>query len=86
MVSFKFFFLVVSVWEIDTPGAWSVLDQRGTVDYQTLLNTKYGALGLVVSEKIFFPIVSLWELFVAMGTTILIQSAPKFNAINPPPK
>ena len=58
MVSFKFFFLVVSVWEIDTPGAWSVLDQRGMVDYQTLLNNKYGALGPVVSEKkifYFFP-------------------------------
>ena len=30
-----------------------------------------------------FPIVSLWELSVAMETTILIQSAPKSNAVNP---
>ena len=31
-----------------------------------------------------FPIVSLWELFIAIKTTILIQSAPKPNEINPP--
>ena len=45
------------------------------------------AVGLVVSEKkifLVFPIVSLWDLSVAMETTILIQSAPKPNAINPP--
>ena len=44
-------------------------------------------MGLVVSEKkifLVFPIVSLWDLSVAMETTILIQSAPKPNAINPP--
>ena len=44
-------------------------------------------MGLVVSEKkifLVFPIVSLWHLSVAMETTILIQSAPKPNAINPP--
>ena len=43
-------------------------------------------MGLVVSEKkifLVFPIVSLWDLSVAMETTILIQSAPKPNAINP---
>ena len=43
------------------------------------------AVGLVVSEKkifLVFPIVSLWDLSVAMETTILIQSAPKPNAIN----
>ena len=45
------------------------------------------AVGLVVSEKkmfLVFPIVSLWDLSVAMETTILIQSAPKPDAINPP--
>ena len=44
-------------------------------------------MGLVVSEKkifLVFPIVSLWDLSVAMETTILIQSAPKPNAINGP--
>ena len=44
-------------------------------------------MGLVVSEKkifLVFLIVSLWDLSVAMETTILIQSAPKPNAINPP--
>ena len=44
-------------------------------------------MGLLVSEKkifLVFPIVSLWDLSVAMETTILIQSAPKPNAINPP--
>ena len=44
-------------------------------------------MGLVDSEKkifLVFPIVSLWDLSVAMETTILIQSAPKPNAINPP--
>ena len=44
-------------------------------------------MGLVVSEKkifLVFIIVSLWDLSVAMETTILIQSAPKPNAINPP--
>ena len=44
-------------------------------------------MGLVVLEKkifLVFPIVSLWDLSVAMETTILIQSAPKPNAINPP--
>ena len=44
-------------------------------------------MGLVVSEKkifLVFPIVGLWDLSVAMETTILIQSAPKPNAINPP--
>ena len=44
-------------------------------------------MGLVVSEKkifLVFPVVSLWDLSVAMETTILIQSAPKPNAINPP--
>ena len=44
-------------------------------------------MGLVVSEKkifLIFPIVSLWDLSVAMETTILIQSAPKPNTINPP--
>ena len=44
-------------------------------------------MGLVVSEKkifLVFPIVSLWDLSVAMETTILIQSAPNPNAINPP--
>ena len=43
-------------------------------------------MDLVVSEKkifLVFPIVSLWDLSVAMETTILIQSAPKPNAINP---
>ena len=41
---------------------------------------------MVSEKKIFlvFPIVSLWDLSVAMETTILIQSAPKPNAINPP--
>ena len=46
-------------------------------------------MGLVVSEKkifLVFTIVSLWDLSVAMETTILIQSAPKPNAINPPPQ
>ena len=45
------------------------------------------AVGLVVSEKKIFkflPIVSLWELYVAMETTIFIQTAPKPNADNPP--
>ena len=44
-------------------------------------------MGLVVSEKkifLVFHIVSLWDLSVDMETTILIQSAPKPNAINPP--
>ena len=44
-------------------------------------------MGLVVSEKkilLVFHIVSLWDLSVAIETTILIQSAPKPNAINPP--
>ena len=57
-------------------------------DYQTLLHTKHiEALGLVVLKKNFFfvfPIVSLWELSVAMETTILIHSAPKPDAVNPP--
>ena len=41
---------------------------------------------IYVEKKIFlvFPIVSLWDLSVAMETTILIQSAPKPNAINHP--
>ena len=38
------------------------------------------------SSGLVFPIVSLWDLSVAMETTILIQSAPKPNAINPPPQ
>ena len=44
------------------------------------------ALGLVVEEDDFFyvfPIVSLWELSVTMETTILTESAPKPNAVNP---
>ena len=36
------------------------------------------------SSGLVFPIVSLWDISVAMETTILIQSAPKPNAINPP--
>ena len=55
-----------------------------TISHCYILNIK--AVGLVVSEKIFlvFPIVSLWELSVAMETTILVQSDPKPNAVNPP--
>ena len=44
-------------------------------------------MGLVVSEKnifLVFPIVSLSDLSVAMETTVLLQSAPKPKAINPP--
>ena len=56
-----------------------------TISHCYIPNIK--AVGLVVSEKkifLVFPIVSLWDLSVAMETTILIQSAPKPNAINPP--
>ena len=56
-----------------------------TISHCYIPNIK--AVGLVVSEKKFFlvfPIVSLWDLSVAMETTILIKSAPKPNAINPP--
>ena len=58
---------------------------KRTISHCYIPNIK--AVGLVVSEKkifLVFPIVSLWDLSVAMETTILIQSAPKPNAINPP--
>ena len=48
--------------------------------------TKIEALGLLVSEKKFFifsQCKSICELSVSMETTILIQSAPKPNAVNP---
>ena len=59
---------------------------NGTIYVEDIRNIK--AVGLVVSDKkivLVFPIVSLWDLSVAMETTILIQSAPKPNAINPQP-
>ena len=44
------------------------------------------ALCLVVLKKnIFYDFPRLWELSVAMETTILIQSVPKRNTINPQP-
>ena len=58
---------------------------KRTISHCYIPNIK--AVGLVVSEKkifLVFPVVSLWDLSVAMETTILIQSAPKPNAINPP--
>ena len=70
------------------------LDPNGIVgkiyegDYKTLLHTKYnnfGACGFGEEDFfMFFSIVSPWELFVAMETTILIQSAPTSNAVNRP--
>ena len=52
-----------------------------------MLHTKYqscGPSGFREEDFLVFPIVSLWDLSVAMETTILIQSAPKPNTINPP--
>ena len=72
-------------WSLWTPGAWLAGFMKGTTKHCYIQNIE--ALGLVISEKIFFmffPIVSLWELSVAMETTILIQSVPKPNAVNPP--
>ena len=56
-------------------------------DHYKLLHTKYESSGpCVFGEDCFkdVPIVSLWELSAAMRTTILIQSASKPNAVNPP--
>ena len=63
---------------------------NGTIyveDHWPLRHTKYqscGPSGFREDFFLIFPIVSLWDLSVAMETTILIQSAPKPNAINPP--
>ena len=67
------------------PGSIGSSTSKRTISHCHIQNIK--AVGLVVSEKkifLVFPIVSLWDLSVAMETTILIQSAPKPNAINPP--
>ena len=73
-------------WSIWTPGAWLAGLMKGTTKHRYIQNIE--ALGLVVLKKkkffYVFPILSLWELSVAMETTILIQSAPKPNAVNPP--
>ena len=56
-------------------------------DYLTLLHTKYKSSrphGFREEDFLCFPIVSQWELSVAMETTVLIQSALKPNAVNPP--
>ena len=87
-----FFFPIVSLWRLSTPRGTAKFDPRGmngtiyvrTISHCYIPNIK--AVGLMVSEKkifLVFPIVSLWDLSVAMETTILIQSAPKPNAINP---
>ena len=61
-------------------------------DYQTLLHTKYRSPGPCGFREdfffvFFFSIVSLWVQYgsylLPWKTTILIQSAPKCNAINP---
>ena len=75
------------------PRGVAKFDRRGMIgtinngNYQTwlcVLNIE--ALGLLVSEKKFFifsQCKSICELSVSMETTILIQSAPKPNAVNP---
>ena len=77
---------VPGAWSIWPPGAWLAGFIKGTTNAGTTYIQNIEALDLVVSGKIFlwFPIVSQWELFVAMETTILIQSATKPNAVNPP--
>ena len=87
---FEFFSHSKSMETIDPQGV-AKFDPRGmngtiyVEDHCYIPNIK--AVDLVVSEKkifLVFPIVSLWDLSVAMETTILTQSAPKPNAINPP--
>ena len=66
-------FPIVSLREIDAPGAWSVwISGAGLAQFtmgtnKHCYNQNIEALGLVVSEKIFFlvfffPIVSLWAI------------------------
>ena len=88
-------FPVIRLWQIMTPPGVACMDPRDTVgriykeDHYTLLHTKYeksGSCGFGEEDFSFYvlPIVSLCELSVAMETTLLIQSAPKRNTINPP--
>ena len=74
------------VWSLWTPGAWLAGFTMGTTKHCYIQNIE--ALCLVVLEKklffLVFPIVRLWEQSVAIETTILIQSASKPNADNPP--
>ena len=68
-------------WSIWTPGAWLAGLMKGTTKHRYIQNIE--ALGLVVlKKKNFFYFKSMGA--VAMETTILIQSAPKPNAVNPP--
>ena len=65
---------------------WGMVGRIYEGDYKHCYIQNTEALGLMASEKMFliFHITSHWELSVAMETTILIQSVPKSNTINPP--
>ena len=71
----------LSIW---TPGAWLAGFMKRTTKHCYIQNIE--ALGLVVSEKIFlwFSHCTSMEISVAMETTILMQPAPKPDAVHPP--
>ena len=77
----------IDPWRVAKFGLRAMIGTIYNGDYQTLLHTKYRSYGPSCFREdfffSFFPIVSLWDLSVAMETTVLIQSAPKPNALNP---
>ena len=74
---------VHGAWSIWTLGAWLAGFMKGLLNIATYKILKLGTLCFRRRFFYAFPIVSLWELSVAIETTILIQSAPKPNAVNP---
>ena len=81
-------FPILSLWQVMTPRGVTCMEPRGTVgrickeDRYTLLHTKYeSSEPCVFGEEVVFSIVSIWELSVSTGTTSLIQSASKPNAV-----
>ena len=90
MVLEKKTFPIISLWQILMPPGHGQLDPGARLTQFIMGTTKHcyiqniESLGLVISEKRIFFFFFLWELPVAMEITILIQSAPKPNAINAP--